>query len=52
MTKRKIFALDGEFTICAIANKDRSEYEELHRQLNGEKSLYLNSLSKDMMWEH
>ncbi len=52
MTKRKIFALDGEFTICAIANKDRSDYVELHRQLNGEKSLYLNSLSKDMMWEH
>lgn len=49
--KRKIFAADGEFTICAIANEDRSDYVELHRQLNGEKSLYLNPLSKDMMWE-
>ncbi len=51
MTKRKIFAADGEFKICAIADEDRSDYVELHRQLNGEKSLYLNPLSKDMMWE-
>ncbi len=51
MTKRKIFATDGEFTICAIANEDRCDYVELRRQLNGEKSLYLNPLSKDMMWE-
>ncbi len=29
MTKRKIFATDGEFTICAIANEDRSDYVEL-----------------------
>jgi len=29
MTKRKIFATDGEFTICAIANEDRSGYVEL-----------------------
>lgn len=51
MTKREIFATDGEFTICAIANEDRSDYVELHRQLNGEKSLYLNPISKDIMWE-
>jgi len=51
MTKREIFAADGEFTICSIANEDISDYVELHRQLNGKKSLYLNPLSKDMMWE-
>jgi len=51
VTKRKIFAADDEFTICAIANEDRSDYVELHRQLEGENSLYLNLLSKDMMWE-
>ncbi len=51
MTKREIFATEGEFTICAIANEDRSDYVELHRQLNGEKSLYLNPLSKNMMGE-
>lgn len=51
MTKREIFATDGEFIIYAIANEDRSDYVELHRQLNGEKSLYLNPISKDIMWE-
>ncbi len=29
MTKREIFAADGEFTIYAIANEDRSDYVEL-----------------------
>ncbi len=31
MTKRKIFATDGEFTICAIANEDRNDYVELQQ---------------------
>lgn len=48
---REIFATDNEFIICAIADEDRNDYVELHRQLNGETSLYLNPLSKDMMWE-
>lgn len=51
MTKREIFAADGEFIICMISDGDRKGYVELHRQLNGEASLYLNPLSKDMMWE-
>ncbi len=51
MTKREIFASNDEFTICAIANEDRSNYVELQRQLNGETTLYLNPISKDMMWE-
>lgn len=51
MTEREIFATDGEFIICVISDDDRKDYVELHRQLNGETSLYLNSLSKDMMWE-
>lgn len=51
MTNREIFATDSEFIICAIADEDRNDYVELHRQLNGETSLYLNPLSKDMMWE-
>ena len=33
------------------ADEDREYYVELHRQLNGESSLYLNPRSKDMMWE-
>lgn len=51
MTKREIFASDGEFKICTIAAEDRNDYVELHRQLNGESSLYLNPITKDMMWE-
>ncbi|MCM1326014.1 MAG: GNAT family N-acetyltransferase [Bacteroidales bacterium] len=51
MIKREIFAADGEFIICMISDEDRKDYVELHRQLNGETSLYLNPLSKDMMWE-
>lgn len=51
MTKREIFATDGELIICMISDEDRNDYVELHRQLNGETSLYLNPLSKDMMWE-
>lgn len=51
MTQREVFASDSEFTICAIANEDRSNYVELHRQLNGETTLYLNPISRDMMWE-
>ena len=47
MTNREIFTKDSEFTICAIADEDRNDYVELHRQLNGEMSLYLNPLSKD-----
>lgn len=51
MTKREIFVADKEFIICPISDADRSDYVELHRQLNGEASLYLNPVSKDMMWE-
>ena len=51
VTNREVFATDSEFTICSIADEDRDDYVELHRQLNGETSLYLNPLSKDMMWE-
>jgi len=51
MTERKIFASDEDFIICNISDVDRSDYVQLHRQLNGEASLYLNPISKDMMWE-
>ena len=35
MTERKIFASDEDFIICKISEADRSDYVELHRQLNG-----------------
>lgn len=51
MMERRIFTSDEDFIICNISHGDRSDYVELHRQLNGETSLYLNPISKDMMWE-
>ncbi|SCI87109.1 Uncharacterised protein [uncultured Roseburia sp.] len=51
VTERKIFASDEDFIICNISDADRSNYVELHRQLNGKASLYLNPISKDMMWK-
>lgn len=49
--EREIYAADGEIIIYPVADEDRAGYTELHRQLNGEKSLFLNPLCKDMMWE-
>ncbi len=51
VTGREIFAADEKFIICNISNEDRSDYVKLHRQLNGETSLYSNPVSKDTMWE-
>ncbi len=51
MTERKVFVSDEDFIIYNISDADKSDYMELHRQLNGEASLYLNPISKDMMWE-
>jgi hypothetical protein len=48
---RDIFATDGEYYISPILECDRDNYTELHRQINGERSLYLNPVSRDMMWE-
>ncbi|MCM1190016.1 MAG: hypothetical protein NC541_12055, partial [bacterium] len=49
VTEREIFATDGELIICTLSDEDRKDYVELHRQLNGETSLYLNPRSKDMI---
>lgn len=43
MTERKIFAADEDFSICNISDTDRSDYVELHRQLNRNASLYFNT---------
>lgn len=48
---REIYATDGEYTLLPISNEDRENYIELHRQLNGEHTLFLNPYCKDMMWE-
>lgn len=48
---RKIFAADEEYLIIPINDEDRDDYVELHRQLNGNGTLFLNPICKDMMWE-
>lgn len=48
---REIYATDGEYTLLPISDEDRENYIELHRQLNGEHTLFLNPYCKDMMWE-
>ena len=46
-----VYVSDNEFIICPIADEDRDNYVELHRQINGEHTLFLNEHCKDMMWE-
>ena len=48
---REIYATDGEYTLCPIAEEDRELYVELHRQTNGESTLFLNPYVKDIMWD-
>lgn len=49
---RKAYATDGEYVLYPIADEDRDFYVELHRQINGESSFFLNPYLKDMMWEN
>ncbi len=48
---RTPYATDGEYTLYLLADIDRENYVELHRQINGESSLFLNPHIKDMMWD-
>ena len=48
---REIYATDGEYTLLPISDDDRKNYIELHIQINGEHTLFLNPYCKDMMWE-
>lgn len=49
--KREIYASDGKYMLFQISDEDRDSYVELHRQLNGESTLFLNPHCNDMMWE-
>ncbi len=44
---REIYATDGEYTLLPISDEDRENYIELHRQLNGKQTLFLNPYCKD-----
>lgn len=48
---REVYTTDGEYKICYIKDDDRENYVELHRQINGESSLFLKPQLSDMMWE-
>lgn len=49
--ERKEFISDGKYFIYPIADEDREDYTELHRQTNGETTLFKNPVTKNMMWE-
>jgi len=49
---REVYATDGNYIILHINEDDRENYVELHRQVNGEETLFLNPVCKDIMWEH
>lgn len=48
---RIIYATDGEYSLYPLSDEDKNCYTELHRQINGEGSLFLNPHVKDIMWE-
>lgn len=48
---REIYAADGEFILSPIIDADRADYTELHRQVEGEHTFFLNPATKDMMWD-
>lgn len=51
LEQREIYVTDGGYIVYPIANEDREHYVKLHRQLNGESTLFMNPICKDMMWE-
>ncbi len=48
---REIYVCDNEWIIAPIAEIDRTAYVELHRQINGDGTLFLNPVCKDWMWK-
>ncbi len=48
---RKSFAANDKYILYPIADEDREAYVELHRQTIGDKSLFLKSKVKDIMWD-
>lgn len=48
---RKEFTSNNKYRLYPIAEEDREEYVELHRQVNGENTLFKNPMVMDLMWE-
>lgn len=49
--KQEAYITDGQYKLYIISEEDRDNYVELHRQINGDHSLFLNSHCRDLMWE-
>lgn len=45
------YATDGKYTLYQLDDTDRESYVELHRQVNGENSLFLKPSTADIMWD-
>lgn len=48
---REPYAVGNGYILYPLADVDRDNYVEMQRQINGEKTLYLNPKIKDMMWD-
>lgn len=49
---REPYAVGDGYILYPLADVDRDNYVELNRQINGEKTLFLNTKLKDMMWDN
>lgn len=47
---REIYATDGEYTLCPIAEEDREIYCELCKQVSENPELYYEHISKKSIW--
>lgn len=48
---RDILVHNDSYALSKILDSDREEYVELQRQINGDETLFLNPLCKDIMWD-
>lgn len=49
--EREIYTSDSELIISLMTEDDKKDYLELKRQVNGDNTLFLNPMTKDMLWE-
>lgn len=48
---RKEFTFNNKYRLYPIAEENREDYVELHRQVNGENTLFKYPMVMDLMWE-
>ncbi len=48
---RELLVHNDHYALVRVAEYDRPDYVELQRQINGDNTLFLNPISKDMMWD-